>query len=113
MSGLQMLLDLEERLWASCSGIRNQKRSLKMHIRVLFFARLREAFSSAGETITLPEGATVASLVTLLRGRGAIWDHELGSGRIVRAAVNQIMVKDEAVLHDGDELALFPPVTGG
>lgn len=84
-----------------------------MQIQLLFFARLREAFASSGESLSLGEGATVADVITLLRARGEVWDRELGSGRIVRAAINQDMVLAGAVLQHGDELALFPPVTGG
>lgn len=84
-----------------------------MQIQLLFFARLREAFASAGESISLQEGATVAEVIAQLRARGEVWDHELGGGRVVRAAVNQDMVVASTVLQHGDELALFPPVTGG
>ena len=48
-----------------------------------------------------------------LRGRGGAWASELAAGRAVRVAVNQEMTDIAAALRDGDEVALFPPVTGG
>lgn len=84
-----------------------------MQIRTLYFARLREAFATAGEAIELPEAATVADLLQLLQERGGSWRDELTTQRIVRVAVNQDMATAQTVLRAGDEVALFPPVTGG
>lgn len=83
-------------------------------VTVLYFARLREALGVASEQIGLPDGAATASgLLELLRGRGEAWTRELGEGRPFRIAVNQDMATSAAPLRDGDEVALFPPVTGG
>ena len=83
-------------------------------IKVLYFARLREAFDCAEESLVLPEGvADVAGLGALLRQRGGAWASELGEGRAVRAAVNQDMADPSTPIADGDEVAFFPPVTGG
>ena len=83
-------------------------------VRLVFLARLREAFGSAGETLALPGGnATVASIIAVLRGRGGAFAAELAPGRAVRIAVNHAMVGADAPVGDGDEVALFPPVTGG
>lgn len=85
-----------------------------MRLRVRYFARLREAFGTAEETLTLPVGIdTAAALVDWLRARGGVWAVELGEGRAWRLAVNQDLAGPEARLRDGDEVALFPPVTGG
>jgi molybdopterin synthase sulfur carrier subunit len=82
-------------------------------VRVVFFARLREALGAAGETVSLPAGATVEALRDHLRRRGGAWETELAPTRAVRVAVNQDMATLQRVLGPGDEVAFFPPVTGG
>jgi sulfur-carrier protein len=84
-------------------------------IRLVYLARLREAFGSAGESMTLPPSgaSTVETVLGHLRERGGPFAAELAQGRAVRIAVNHSLAAAEAVLHDGDEVALFPPVTGG
>ena len=84
-----------------------------MHLTVLYLARLREVLGRGNELVELPAASTVATLVGLLRDRGGSWAVELAAGRAVRVAVNQEMSGLTAALHDGDEVALFPPVTGG
>ena len=84
-------------------------------VRVVYLARLREAFATAGESLAVPAGsaATVAGLLDALRQRGGPFAAELAPGRAVRVAVNHAMAKPTDALRDGDEVALFPPVTGG
>ena len=82
-------------------------------IRVVYLARLRDALGHHTESLSLADGATVAMLVDQLRARGGAFHAELAPGRPVRSAVNHAMVGSETVLRDGDEVALFPPVTGG
>jgi len=83
-------------------------------IRLRYFASLREALGSEGEDLQLPDGvADVAGLLTLLRQRGDPWAEALAEGRPVLVAINQEMAGAAAVLQDGDEVGLFPPVTGG
>ena len=84
-----------------------------MKLRLLYFARLREAFGVAQEGMELPPGATVADLLATLRARGAPWAEELTPGRAFRVAVNQDIAAAGNPLADGDEVAIFPPVTGG
>jgi molybdopterin synthase sulfur carrier subunit len=79
-------------------------------IRVLYFARLREQLGLDAETID-PVPATVADLVAQLRARGGPWPEVLAG--TVLFAVNQEMARGTTPLHDGDEVGLFPPVTGG
>ncbi|WP_374339987.1 molybdopterin converting factor subunit 1 [Methyloversatilis sp.] len=84
-----------------------------MKIKVLYFAALREALGSPGETIELPGSATtLAAVRALIAGRGGDWD-KLAQMKNLRAAVNQRMAEPDAVVADGDEVAFFPPVTGG
>jgi molybdopterin synthase sulfur carrier subunit len=84
-----------------------------MKIKVLYFAALREALGSPGETIELPESVTtLASLRALIASRGGDWD-KLAQMKNLRAAVNQRMAEPDAAVADGDEVAFFPPVTGG
>jgi len=83
-------------------------------LTLLYFARLKEALGCDRERIDLPaDVADVAGLVTWLRCRGGAWDTELAPGTPVRAAVNQDMARGDTLLRDGDEVAFFPPVTGG
>jgi molybdopterin synthase sulfur carrier subunit len=83
-----------------------------MQLHLLYFARLRETFGLAGEPLELPAG-TVADLLDTLRRRGKPWAEELGGERAFRVAVNQDMAGPDTPLADGDEVAIFPPVTGG
>ena len=82
-------------------------------LNVLFFASLRETFGCASEQMTLPVPASVGALVDALRARGAIWSDALSTGRRWRVAVNQEMAAMDTMLKPGDEVAIFPPVTGG
>ena len=85
-----------------------------MKVRVLFFASLREQVGLAYEEIELPaEVATVAALRSHLARRGGAWEGALAEKKNVRAAVNQDMAKPGAAIRAGDEIAFFPPVTGG
>ncbi|MDA8384208.1 MAG: molybdopterin converting factor subunit 1 [Betaproteobacteria bacterium] len=83
-------------------------------LKLLYFARLRENLGVAAEQIALPAGVVdVATLAWHLRARGDAWARELAPERPIRAAVNQAMARGETRIRDGDEIAFFPPVTGG
>jgi sulfur-carrier protein len=85
-----------------------------MSINILFFAGLREALGRSSEVLpALPAGvATVGALRDVLAARGEPWN-ALAVTRNLRHAVNQTMVDAAAPVRDGDEVAFFPPVTGG
>ena len=84
-----------------------------MSVKVLFFAGLREALGVASESLALPEGiGSVGALRDLLAARGEPWA-ALVITKNLRAAVNQQMVGLDAPVQQGDEVAFFPPVTGG
>jgi molybdopterin synthase sulfur carrier subunit len=83
-------------------------------VTILYFARLREALGTPGEQLVLPEGvANVGGLREVLVSRGGAWAQELAQSRTVRMAVNQDMASADTPVADGDEIAFFPPVTGG
>ena len=85
-----------------------------MKVKVLFFAGLREQLGTGGEEVELPGGvSTVAGLRAHLRARGGNFDKVLSEKALVRAAVNQDMVQPTSAIKAGDEVAFFPPVTGG
>ena len=85
-----------------------------MQIRVLFFASLRDAVGTGAETVELEAGcATVREVREALVARGEPWAGAFGNLRRIRAAVNQELASDDAAVRAGDEVAFFPPVTGG
>lgn len=85
-----------------------------MKLRVLYFASLREKLGKEAEEIELPaDEATVAGLRRHLRRRGGSYENAFAEKTLLRAAVNQDMAQGGAVIKAGDEVAFFPPVTGG
>ena len=83
-------------------------------LHILYFAWLRERIGLSEETVTPPPGtATVAALIAWLRTRSPGHEAALATGRSVRCAVNQDFAQPDAAVHPGDEIAFFPPVTGG
>ena len=83
-------------------------------LTLVYLARLREAFGTAGERVEPPvEVTTVAALRAWLATRGGAWAAELAPGRAVRIAVNHDLADPDTPIRPGDEVALFPPVTGG
>jgi len=83
-------------------------------ITVLYFARLREALGTGSERLALPPAVgNLNGLRALLVARGGVWAQELAPGKAVRVAVNQDVVTGDTRISDGDEIAFFPPVTGG
>jgi molybdopterin synthase sulfur carrier subunit len=83
-------------------------------IKLLFFARLREDLGTAAEEVALPAGVTtVAGLRAHLIGRGGAWAAALADGKALRVAVNHDMAEATTAIKPGDEVAFFPPVTGG
>lgn len=83
-------------------------------MQLLYFGWVRGKIGIDRETIDPPDGVDdVAALVTWLRGRGAGYAEALDDPSVVRVAVNQELVDfDQPVARD-DEIALFPPMTGG
>ncbi len=81
-----------------------------MRVNVLYFGTLKDLFASERAPVELPDGATVDSLLSLLRGQTSkqsdVW-------RTLAVAVNQEYAALSTTLRDGDEVALLPPVSGG
>jgi sulfur-carrier protein len=83
-------------------------------VRVLYFAWLRARIGCAEEELPLPDGVRdVAGLLEWLRARGPRYAEALCDLSVVRVAVNHDYVGPEHPLREGDEVAIFPPVTGG
>jgi molybdopterin converting factor subunit 1 len=83
-------------------------------LTILYFAWLRERTGAAEETLPLPDGVeTVADLIGFLAARSPGHASAFQNRRTVRCAVNQEFADPMAVLRPGDEVAFFPPVTGG
>jgi sulfur-carrier protein len=81
-----------------------------MTLKILYFAGLREANGTGADTIELPAGVTT---VTSLRAMLGERHPALLTTKNLRVAVNQKMCGLDTPVADGDEVAFFPPVTGG
>lgn len=78
------------------------------------FASLRDAVGTGTETVELAgDAASVAQVREALIAKGEAWAHAFRNLKRIRAAVNQELAGDDAVVKEGDEVAFFPPVTGG
>jgi sulfur-carrier protein len=83
-------------------------------VRVLFFAGLREQVGTGTLEVELPAGiGTVGALRAHLLEHGGSFQSALAERKLLRMAVNQEMVQPSAPIKGGDEIAFFPPVTGG
>ncbi|MGY8904507.1 MAG: MoaD/ThiS family protein [Burkholderiales bacterium] len=83
-----------------------------MKITVKYFAGIREAIGQAQEPLETV-APTLAALRDELIARGGAYAEALSRGKAVRAALGQVMSDEQVALHDGAEVAFFPPVTGG
>ncbi len=85
-----------------------------MNIKILYFARIKEAVNYSTEELDLPSDiSTVTALKHHLSQRGANWANLFNGKQVIRAAINHTLVDDLAKIQAGDEVAFFPPVTGG
>jgi molybdopterin synthase sulfur carrier subunit len=83
-------------------------------VKVLYFAWLRQTIGIDEEDVDPPASVTdVDGLIAWLKARGGSYAKALEDPSMVRVAVNQEYVKGDHSIAAGDEVALFPPVTGG
>jgi molybdopterin synthase sulfur carrier subunit len=83
-------------------------------MNVLYFAWLRSKTGTAREEVTPPaEVTTVGALMEWLAGRHPGFAEAMAAPGVIRAAVNQDYAQPEDPVRPGDEVAFFPPVTGG
>ncbi len=81
-----------------------------MRVRVLLFGVLKDVFSSEGQTLELPQGSTVETLLGHYR---AIAPEQQKLWSVLAVAVNREYASLTHALDEGDEVALLPPVSGG
>ncbi len=91
-------------------------------LKVLFFGQLKDVIKTEYLEIEIIQNGqngqsgqpinTVAMLRNLLQEKGDVWNEYLAYGKAL-VAVNQEMTGDDTALNDTDEIAFFPPVTGG
>jgi MoaE-MoaD fusion protein len=81
-----------------------------MRVKVLFFGMLKEMLSADSQTLELPQGATVDAVLGHYR---EMWPQQPRLWSTLAVAVNQNYARSGCLLHDGDEVALLPPVSGG
>jgi molybdopterin synthase sulfur carrier subunit len=83
-------------------------------MQVLYFGWVRQRIGLAKEEIDPPaDVADVRTLIAWLKTRGPAYEAGLGNLNQVRVAVNQELTTLDAKIVIGDEVALFPPMTGG
>ena len=83
-------------------------------MKILYFAWLKEHTGTSAETLALPDGVTtVAGLIPHIAARSAGHKTALANLDTVRIAVNRVYGDPSSVITDSDEVAFFPPVTGG
>lgn len=83
-------------------------------VKLCYFAWVRERIGRPEETLELPASVTtIADLIGYLRGLGPEYEQAFAKPDVVRAAIDRTHVKPSASIADAQEIAFFPPVTGG
>lgn len=81
-------------------------------VNILYFANLREVLGQAEEQLPVTD-STVSALLVELATRGDHWKVALTDNKNLQIAVNHNIASRETIIKAGDEIAFFPPVTGG
>ncbi len=84
-----------------------------MTVNIVFFASLRETLGVKSVDLSIPEPSKVSAVIAQLVAEHSPDWLEILTAENIRIAVNQDMINDDIVVSDGDEVAFFPPVTGG
>ncbi|MBL4607188.1 MAG: molybdopterin converting factor subunit 1 [Pseudomonadales bacterium] len=85
-----------------------------MKIKICYFAKIREQLGVSDELLVLPDGCdNLDGIFNHLRERGDPWQQVFSGDKKILRAVNHEVVSDNCTINDGDEVAFFPPVTGG
>jgi len=87
---------------------------MAMQIELRFFASVREQLGTSQEVVIVPESVrTLGDVRRWLALRGPVWRETLAEGRALRMALDHQIVSADTAVHEGCEVAFFPPVTGG
>jgi len=87
---------------------------MSKRVKILYFASLREQLGQDEESIDLTdEISNIARLMNQLQQRGDIWEQCFADGNHLMIAINQQMARADSTIVNNDEIAFFPPVTGG
>ena len=85
-----------------------------MKVKLFYFAKVRESLGINQEEIDLVNNIkTVADLIAVLKNRGIQWQSIFEMSSSLRVAVNQELVETNHAINANDEVAFFPPITGG
>lgn len=84
-----------------------------MRLQIVYFARVREAVGIDSEQVEVEAGTSIAELIDQLAAQSELYVAAFADRTKLRFALDQKMVRADAMLDDAKELAIFPPVTGG
>ncbi len=83
-----------------------------MTINILYFASVKERMGISGESVVIEKGITGVDLISMLSDKGEPWQTVFSDDRLL-FAINQEIASLDDDISEGDEVAFFPPVTGG
>ncbi|HWP25764.1 MAG TPA: molybdopterin converting factor subunit 1 [Xanthobacteraceae bacterium] len=83
-------------------------------MKLVYFAWVRERIGKAEEEIALPKSVgTVADLIGWLSQRGEEYAHAFENPKVIRAAIDRMHARPDSPIANANEIAFFPPMTGG